>query len=54
MAYNFQSNYTKKIRQICSRVIFVHIVLLSCNFPGYLVSKLEYDENQHLFCKVGS
>ena len=34
MAYIFQSNYnyTTKIRQLCSRVIFVHIVLISCNF----------------------
>ena len=36
MAYNFQSNYnyTTKIRQICSGIIFVHIVLISCNFVG--------------------
>ena len=42
MAYNFQSNYshTTKIRQVCSRVICVHIVLISCNFVGYSVSKL--------------
>ena len=33
MAYKFQSNYTytTKIRQICSGVIFVHIVLISCS-----------------------
>ena len=31
-----QSNdsYTKEIRQICSGVIFVYIVLISCNFLG--------------------
>ena len=34
--YNFQSNYnyTKKIGKICSGVIFVHIVLVSCSFVG--------------------
>ena len=39
MAYNFQSNYnyTTKIRQLCSGVIFVHKVLISCIF---VVSKL--------------
>ena len=36
MAYNFQSNYNyaMTLRQICSGVIFVHIVLISCNFVG--------------------
>ena len=38
----FQSNYnyTTKIRQVCSRVIFVHEVLISCTFIGYFESKL--------------
>ena len=42
MAYNFQSNYnySRKIIQVCSGVIFMHIVLISCNFVGYFVSKL--------------
>ena len=42
MAHNLQSNYnyTTKIRQLCSGVIFVHIVLISCNFVGYFVRKM--------------
>ena len=34
MVYNFQSNYnyTTRSGQICSGVIFVQIVLISCNF----------------------
>ena len=38
MASNFQLNYnyTTRIRQICSGVKFVHIVLISCNFVGYV------------------
>ena len=41
MAYNFQSNYnyTTRMRQICWGDIFVHIILISFNFIGYVVSK---------------
>ena len=42
MAYNIQLNYDyiRKIRQVCSGEIFVQLVLISCNFVGYFVSKL--------------
>ena len=41
MAYNFESNYnyTTKIWQVCSGVIFVQIVWISCNFVRWFVCK---------------
>ena len=52
MVYNFQcnDNYTVKIRQICSGVIFVHIVLISCNIIGYFVNKFRIAEVNTLIC----